>query len=307
MEDDSEDSLDLLLDTLCNAFGGIILITLLIALISQDANEGTSLPKSFKNQWMLEQQEILKIENELIIEESIGKSLQEELQSLSGNESLSYLSRKKDLEIKKQTLVEDLNRLKNELASVPANSNSMAVELENRLEELHALKNENAKLKAELEDMIKEVQSQVSATQSEIQSSKKGRTQALRLPKEKGKSGKNYIWVVVKYGRLYPLNFPDLEEIFIMKKVDEKATKFTPIDGKGIDPETGQDQTMDFFKGIDNGTEYLAFEVFADDSSFRCLNQAKKIAVSMGIGYTWSPRVNDIILGSEGRKPGSEL
>ena len=38
-EDDSDDSLELLLDTLCNAFGGIILITLLIALMSQEAHE----------------------------------------------------------------------------------------------------------------------------------------------------------------------------------------------------------------------------------------------------------------------------
>ena len=62
MEEESEDSLDLLLDTLCKAFGGIILITLLIALMSQEANNSPAVPTSFKTQWLLEQQEISRIE-----------------------------------------------------------------------------------------------------------------------------------------------------------------------------------------------------------------------------------------------------
>ena len=50
MEEESEDSLDLLLDTLCNAFGAIILITLMITILSQEANN--ILPvKNFKNQF----------------------------------------------------------------------------------------------------------------------------------------------------------------------------------------------------------------------------------------------------------------
>ena len=66
-EDDSDDSLELLLDTLCNAFGGIILITLLIALMSQEAHEAVIPPKNFRTQTLIQEQKILRMEGEIVI------------------------------------------------------------------------------------------------------------------------------------------------------------------------------------------------------------------------------------------------
>ena len=78
MEEESEDSLDLLLDTLCNAFGAIILITLLITILSQEANSNILPVKNFKNQWLLEKQMISEIKKDLLAEELIGPKIPED-------------------------------------------------------------------------------------------------------------------------------------------------------------------------------------------------------------------------------------
>ena len=64
---------------------------------------------------------------------------------------------------------------------------------------------------------------------------------------------------------------------------------------------------MKYFKTVQKRTEYLAFEVFPNDISFRAFNEAKSIATSMGIGYTWAPRTEDIGLTKNGKGAGREL
>ena len=157
MEEESEDSLDLLLDTLCNAFGGIILITLLIALMSQEANNAAAVPTSFKTQWLLEQQEISRMENDLIIEESIGESLEDKINGEELNEAAESVREKQRLERQKQTISENLERLREELTSMPTNSTNLAVDLQNQLESLISLNEENSKLKSHLQKRIKDM------------------------------------------------------------------------------------------------------------------------------------------------------
>jgi len=310
MEEESEDSLDLLLDTLCNAFGGIILITLLIALMSQEANNAPAVPTSFKTQWLLEQQEISRMENDLIIEESIGESLKDKIKGEDLNEAAESIREKQRLVRQKQTIAENLDRLREELASMPANSTNLAVDLQNELESLTALNEENSKLKSDLQDRMKDMDAKLSDVNNGIISSKSERTQTLRLPKEKGKSKKEYIWVVVKHGRVYPLNYPNLDEIFTGVKVGLSAMKFIPRPGRGLDVSSNHAGTISYLRKINTRNEYLAFVVSANDQCFRTFNKVKQLATSMGIGYTWEPKpVNEdlILTSSGGRGAGSEL
>ena len=162
MEEDSEDSLDLLLDTLCNAFGGIILITLLIALMSQEANDASTKPKNFKTQWMLEQQAISKIENEIVIEESISATLQSEPGSDQSGKFAAALEEKTELKQEKETLTENIARLQKLLASMPANSSNLAIDLQRQLRELQQMDLENERLEKLLKAEIEQVGSKLS-------------------------------------------------------------------------------------------------------------------------------------------------
>jgi len=308
MEEDSEDSLDLLLDTLCNAFGGIILITLLIALMSQEANNAPAKPKSFKTEWMLEQQAISKIENEIVIEESINSTLQREPGNDPSGKVAAALQEKTELEQEKETLAENIARLQKMLASMPANSSNLAVDLQRQLRALQQMDLENERLEKQLKAEVERAGTKLAETNRDIKSSKSERTQTLRLPKEKGRTGKKYIWVIVKHGKLYPLNHPDAENLFTFTKVGATSLRFTPVRSEGMSPFNDQAEIINHFRKINPRSEYLAFEVFADNDCFKSLNQAKQIAASMGIGYTWSPLDRDFIgTTSGGTDAGSEL
>lgn len=308
MEEDSEDSLDLLLDTLCNAFGGIILITLLIALMSQEANVEPLKPKSFKTEWMLEQQAISKIENEIVIEESINLTLHSKLGSDQSSKLAEVLQEKTDLEQKKDTLLENIARLQKMLASMPANSSNLAVDLQRQHRELKQMDLENERLKKQLNSEVEQAGSKLSQTNRDIKSSKSERTQTLRLPKEKGRTGKEYTWVIVKHGKIYPIGHPNVEKIFNVTILNDNAAEFSPIQNRGFSPFNDQVEIIQYFRTINPQKKYLAFQIFTNDPCFRSFNQAKQIATSMGIGYTWAPRDEDIVLVKEGGTgAGSEL
>lgn len=308
MEEDSEDSLDLLLDTLCNAFGGIILITLLIALMSQEANNAPAVPTNFRTQWLLEQQEISRTENALVIEKSIGENLEAKIKGEELNEVAESISEKQRLERQKQTISETLDRLREELDSIPFNSSNLAEDLQNQLESISELKQENTKLKIELQNQIQDMESKLTNIQHSINSSKSNRLQALRLPKEKGKSSKGYVWVIVKHGMIYPYHSM-YQRIFNRIEVGAGATKYIPREGKGLDVTTNSESVNKFLKKVDGKNEYLAFMVYSNDQCFRAFNMIKQIATKKEIGYTWEPKTpgEDIIFSSTGRGAGSEL
>lgn len=311
MEEDSEDSLDLLLDTLCNAFGGIILITLLIALMSQEANDSTGTPRNFKTQWMLEQQAISKLDNEIVIEESINTSLQSDPQNDASEKVSAILRKKVKLQQQKQSLAESMERLQKILASMPTNSSNLAVDLQRQLRQLQRMEVKNEELEKRLEEEIAQTESRLSSASKDIQSSKRERTRTLRLPKEKGKSGKKYIWVIVKHGKIYPIDWDHsstTEQIFNIRMPNDNAFVYTPVQSNGFSPFRDQNELIQYFRTINTQKKYLAFQVFPDDTCFKSFNQAKQIATSMGIGYAWEPRINDIVLVKEGGTgAGSEL
>ena len=64
---------------------------------------------------------------------------------------------------------------------------------------------------------------------------------------------------------------------------------------------------IEYFNSVQKRKEYLAFEVFPNDLSFRAFNEAKNLATSMGVGYTWAPRKDDIGLTKNGKGAGREL
>jgi hypothetical protein len=314
MEEDSEDSLDLLLDTLCNAFGGIILITLLIALMSQEANDSTGSPRNFKTQWMLEQQAISKLDNEIVIEESINTSLQSDPKNDASEKASVALRENEKLKQEKGSLSESIARLKKLIASIPANSSNLAVDLQRQLRQLKGMEVENKELEKRLKEEIAQTESRLSSANKDIESSKRGRTQTLRLPKEKGKSGKKYIWVIVKHGKIYPIDWghtSTTKQIFTIRIINDNATEYSPVRTRGFSPFRDQAEIIQYFRTIDPSEKYLAFQIFPNDPCFKSFNQAKQIATSMGIGYAWAPRDKDIVLVAAGTAgstgAGSEL
>jgi hypothetical protein len=308
MEEESEDSLDLLLDTLCNAFGGIILITLLIALMSQEAKDEPDVAESYESEWMLEQQEVLRIESELIIEEAILDSLLENLSEDEINKDSLSLEKKQKLEQEKKVVIANLKQLTDELDSMPVNSSNLAVDLHNKLKSLEKNILSQSMLKEEQRAKIQNLQEKLSDVQQDISASKNERTLALRLPKEK-KSGKNYQWMVIKHGLVYPRDYPNISEIFTVVEESPTDKIFIPRPGKGFDITKDQSRMLNYLLTVNPKSTYLAFTVFDNDECFRTFNKVKQMVTSRGLGYTWEPLSQDLRLttSGEGREAGNEL
>jgi hypothetical protein len=310
-EDDSDDSLDLLLDTLCNAFGGIILITLLIALMSQEAHDSSLAPKSFRTQVLLEDQRIAKIDGEIEIEESMTLALPDANVSDSEEKAMALAREKAKLEKQREETNADISRFQRRLASIPTNSTNLAKDLENRKRELternQALTGRNGQLRSAIE----ESRGVLNESNAAIGEAKRERTEHLRLPKEKKDKGKGYLWILVKHGKVYPCHHPDKEQMFTITEsttpLGRKVYWHKPKMDQGFDPSRHRASLAAYFRTVKPRTEYLAFRVFVTNDCFKAFNEAKRLATDMKIGYSWKP-IDDVFgLTSVGESGGPEL
>jgi len=312
MEEESEDSLDLLLDTLCNAFGAIILITLLITILSQEANINILPVKDFKNQWLLEKQMISELQNDFFAEESIGSKLPEGEKNAHYNTILDTIKNIENLESQKDQLVDEIKLGKQRIRSMPNDSTNLAENLDRQHSELRLMDQDmNQEIKL-LRKRFIEKEAEHFSIQKELEVSKKKRTKTLRLPQEKGSTEKHFLWVIVKYGKIYPCYHSSKEQIFDITRSREFVSGnfvfwHKPKSELGFDIDLDMSIIIKYFKTVRKRTEYLAFEVFPNDLSFRAFNEAKKLATSMGIGYTWAPREENIGLTRNGKGAGREL
>ena len=312
MEEESEDSLDLLLDTLCNAFGAIILITLLITILSQEANSNILPVKNFKNQWLLEKQMISKIKKDLLAEELIGPKIPEDEKKVHDQSIIDAIQKMKSLELEKDQVIEEIKLGKLRMRSMPYDSTNLAENLDHQYSELRLIDQNMVQEIELLKKHVIEKETEHLSIKKEWESSKKKRTQTLRLPQEKGGSEKQFLWIIVKYGKIYPCYHSNKEQIFDITQSREFVSGnfifwHKPKPGFGFDVDLDRSDIIEYFKSVQKRTEYLAFEVFPNDLSFRAFNEAKNLATSMGIGYTWAPRKDDIGLTKNGKGAGREL
>ena len=163
-----------------------------------------------------------------------------------------------------------------------------------------------------LESALEKSNASIDETRRRTEVSKRERTQVLRMPTEKGETGKSYLWVIVKYGKIYPCFHPDKELIFnLTEAIGRRGNRIVfhkPKAKSGFSPEYDRDELVDYFQSINSRESYLAFMVYPNDSSFNGFNQAKALCTSIGVGYTWEPYDEESLgLTSDGEGARSEL
>lgn len=302
----SEGSLDLLLDTMCNAFGGIVLIAILVALLIDspgDSNESTSgnredakLLVEKQKEWneispLLEQIETeMKRTGELVELLQERNKLAAALSEKSKNESEtidSLLTEIGEMEKKKATFEQAAARLIPEIASLKE-----AVETGKRQEE-------------ELDDQKKDL----------INS----RKEVLHLPTRESNPGKPFN-IIYRHGLVYPVQtFSRNRQGGITEsKFNEQAIRLRngradPIPGEGIDPFREKQQILSILNGLRNlnalnqndpgNRIYLSQLVYAD--SFEAFLEVEKLIKGVGdLEVGWEPYLREETLnfGEGGRK-----
>jgi hypothetical protein len=284
------DSLYMLLDTMCNAFGGIILLAVLVTLLSSKERAGSGGAASDTRELLQRRLALAKsnLQQSLRLQESFRRRAND----ARWKQQVALLSTRKELqdnlqqirnanaeagkELNNSTVADPTERLKFLNAQLAA-AQARKLEAENSL----AATTENTKrLKQRLESLRQQVAVIVEASQHEQ-----------RPPKEH-ETGRRPFYVIVQYGRIYPCRNPDLSrnETAISWKVGEESETAKPIQGRGYDP-TGTRELQAFFNALPKDLVYIAFCAFED--SFPAFNRAKQIATSCGINYGWEPFRNE--------------
>jgi len=297
------DSLYLLLDTLCNAFGGIILLAVLVVLLT--SKEKTQSSKAADSQEML-QRRLAIAQTDLQKSQQLAASLQAKANDERLKQQVELLSTRKDLQDAIQQSRETVAQNSKDLDTASAVDPSERLKFLNAqlaAAEAHKLEAKNSLAAADentkrLKQRLADLERQVTTKLDELQ-------RPLRLPKEH-ETGKRVIYVIVKYGHIYLCRNYDLSrnETDIDWTTTLTGETAEPRRGQGIDPTGSTAGLINFFKNMSDDSVYVAFCVYED--SFPAFIRAKQLASDCGLAYGWEPfQISDgpVSFGAVGHTP----
>jgi hypothetical protein len=191
---------------------------------------------------------------------------------------------------------QELARIRNNLVAMQRKLEISNVDAEDLLENLKQARAEaDAELAREesrslrLEAQLSQLKQQEQELTAQRKAAKEKQTVRLRLPKERI-TGQEQVWVLVRYGRLYPRYLRQgNREIRNNKSIDWTETlsslKADPIPGKGLNVIENRDGWITYLRQLNPRSEFVAFAVWPD--SYKAFNVAKVSAVSRGMSYGW--------------------
>jgi len=297
------DSLYLLLDTLCNAFGGIILLAVLVVLLT--SKEKTQSSKAADSQEML-QRRLAIAQTDLQKSQQLAASLQAKANDERLKQQVELLSTRKDLQDAIQRSRETVAQNSKDLDTASAVDPSERVKFLNAqlaAAEAHKLEAKNSLAAADentkrLKQRLADLERQVTTKLDELQ-------RPLRLPKEH-ETGKRVIYIIARYGHIYLCRNFDLSrnETDIDWTTTLTGETAEPRRGQGIDPTGSTAGLINFFKNMSDDSVYVAFCVYED--SFPAFIRAKQLASDCGLAYGWEPfQISDgpVSFGAVGHTP----
>jgi len=280
------DSLYLLLDTLCNAFGGIILLAVLVVLLT--SKEKTQSSKAADSQEMLRRRLAI-AQTDLQKSQQLAASLQAKANDERLKQQVELLSTRKDLQNAIQQSRETVAQNSKDLDTASAVDPSERLKFLNAqlaAAEAHKLEAKNSLAAADentkrLKQRLADMERQVTAKLNELQ-------RPLRLPKEH-ETGKRVIYIIARYGHIYLCRNFDLSrnETDIDWTTTLTGETADPRRGQGIDPTGSTAGLINFFRNMSDDSVYVAFCVYED--SFPAFIRAKQLAADCGLAYGWEP------------------
>ena len=301
------DSTGLLLDTVCNVFGGIILIALLVALLAQETESQLKLDVNPDARMELLQRRVDRIIAENKRVRAKNAEMEKQVAALIDPTIGKLLN---TIEAAKQELAQMLNNL----AAMQRKLEISNLDAEDFLENLEQAKSEaDAELAREesrslrLEAQLSQFKQQEQELTSQRKAGKEKQTVRLRLPKERT-TGKEQVWVLVRYGKLYPTYLRQgsreiRNNISIDWTEQSGSRKAEPIADRGITVLENSEEWQRYLRSLDAQREFLAFVVWPD--SYKAFNVAKVSTVSRGLSYGWEIQelAEDILFTSSGTVP----
>jgi hypothetical protein len=297
------DSLYLLLDTLCNAFGGIILLAVLVVLLT--SKEKSQSATSSDTQEML-QRRLAMAQASLQQALQLQTSLQTKANDERWKTQVSLLATRQQIKDEIKTIRELAAQNAKELdASTSTDPAERMKNLNAQLAAAQAKKLEAQNSLAASKENSKRLNTRLAGLEKQAADLVNESERQLRLPKEH-ETGKRVIYIIARYNKIYLCRNPDLSR----NETDIEWTSTLtleiaePKQGRGIDPVVNAAGLSTYFRNQSGSSVYMAFCVFED--SFPAFSRAKQLATESGLSYGWDPfQFSDgpVSFGAEGHTP----
>jgi len=281
------DSLDMLLDTMCNTFGGIILLAVLVTLLTSRERHGSAATAP-DTQEMLQRRLAMAQTN---LQQSL--QLQTSLQTKANDErwktQVLLLATRQQIQDEIKAIRELAAQNAKELdASASTDPSERMKKLNTQLAVAQARKTEAQNSLAASKENAKRLNTRLASMEKQATDLVNESQRQLRLPKEH-ETSKRVIYIIARYGRIYTCRYSDLSR----NEMDIKWTSTLtgeiaePKQGKGIDPVVNRAALKTYFSNCSSSSVYVAFCVFED--SFPAFIRAKQLATESGLAYGWDP------------------
>ncbi|MEN3940078.1 hypothetical protein WJU23_02210 [Prosthecobacter sp. SYSU 5D2] len=279
------DSFDLLLDTLCNVFGSIILIACLLAMITREPNENpVSAVVDVKGTGVLLEIRLEKAREEL-----------QRLQILSGELKLQDQGSTRALSAERDDLRATVERLRfdRDERTLQAQQDDIPLYTDPG-GDLAGLREQAKKEGQRLADIMLQLQAVVSKTTSssgrveqisrQMQEIENDRIQQLRMPRE-GRQTLDSRPVILKFGEIFPLSDEKKNAYLNVRRVVEADGSFTahPIQTKGMFISRDGTRLKELFLRHKQTGGYITLYVYPD--SYVTFRDLVRLIQDAGIPY----------------------
>lgn len=305
---ESGDSLDLLLDTMCNLFGGIVFIALLVAMLAGDGARKRSEPPRSDTEDVL-RRTISQLEAE---KDNLFRSLaekREDLSQLLGRVSTEKLEELGGLKSRHESLEADLESAEEDAALPPdakAIQDRFNQERKRQEQVSLALDNEKRAFTREIA-RLKERGKALTAKSRQLADQ---RVRAVRLPREKEDPTRSNAYMIVRNGKTYPVYLKNTARYSRHVRMEPIPNGFLTQDDRIVPlPEAGlvlEQDLSDEFQGMNTSSSFPVFLVYPD--SFEQFLVARRIAQDQGLDYglKFLETNEPVILSVHGKKSGTQ-
>jgi hypothetical protein len=291
------DSLFMLLDTICDTFGGILLLAVLVTLLTSRENENHAGATSENVDFVKRQLEIA--ETNLRQALNLSTRLETKAGDSRWKEQIELIATRKDLQQQLQQVDAVIARKTEDIRAVAATDPSeRAKYLNQRMADAQLRQSEAQNRLAAANQNLQHLKQRQADLKHQIASKIQETERPLRLPREH-ETGKDVVYIIARFGLIYPCRNGDLSRNETSIEWGFLGTA-DPIPGKGLPP----DAMDSYFAELSRSGVYVVFCAFAD--SFPAFMQARQTAVARGLSYGWEPfRIQDgpVTFSSHGHVP----
>ena len=281
-----QDSLDLLLDTLCNVFGGIILITCLLALMNHKKIDAPQKSSLHVGHGQLIEQRLLAATDELKRIEELHVKIQSMDDAETRLLSAERLELQKTLDRLRDEKTETVSSVGSPVVTVPARE---VLGLKSKVDEARAKLAEASSEESALKARATEITARIAEIEKKIGDVEKTRTRKLRFPKERPHV-KNSRFILIKDGAIYPVYLPDGKVFPGVEKrvISEHENTIEPRSGRGWTVENHQEKISSYLSQVNRASEYISLIIYRDDDSFQSFQTLKEWIIKQGLDYGFS-------------------